>query len=305
METNVTTSAIALREKEAKLLVFSAEKQFTVSNEYKMNFNREAGFAIQLLCNNPFLLKCDHVSIRDSVVNVALTGLTLNPALKLAYLVPRKVKGEMKCILDVSYMGLVKIITDAGAVKNIDAAVIYSNDKFDFRKGSDPYIKHQPALTNRGEKIGAYAIAYLRDGGFQFTVLPREDIEKVRAVSESYKNEDTRKYSPWETWEDDMYAKTAVKKLFKLLPKTQFSEQLIAAISHDYENEVSDLKKPEDRYASFFDDVPEATIVRDATTTKPPKQTRNPKQEEVPVFEETENPEPEPDKFEDLFPPKQ
>lgn len=272
MENN---TQLAVREKESKSLVFAAQKQFEASNEYKMNFNREAGFAIQILCNNPYLLKCDPESVKHAVVNVALTGLTLNPALKYAYLVPRKSKDGVKCILDLSYIGMIKILTDAGAVKNIDAGVIYSNDKFDFRRGSDPYFKHQPALSNRGEKVGAYAIAFLRDGGFQFEILGKEDIEKVRATSESWKNEEGRKYSPWETWEDEMWKKTALKRLFKLLPKTNFSEQLIASISHDYENEISDLKPSEDKYAGIFEDIPEATIVKDPPA-KPVKKEKEP-----------------------------
>jgi len=269
MENN---NQIAVREKESKQLVFMAQKQFEVSNEYKMNFNREAGFAIQILTNNPYLLKCDPDSVKHAIVNVALTGITLNPALKYAYLVPRKVKNELKCILDISYMGMIKILTDAGAVKNVDAGVIYQNDKYDFRRGSDPYFKHQPALSNRGEKVGAYAIAFLRDGGFQFEILGKEEIEKIRATSESYKNEEGRKYSPWETWEDEMWKKSTLKRLFKLLPKTNFSDQLIASISHDYDNEVNDLTETkEDKYAGIFEDIPEATVVRDVPVEKKAK----------------------------------
>lgn len=163
----MNTLPVKEREQKNKELVFKAQKQFEASNEYKMNFNREAGFAIQILTQNEFLASCDQESIRNAVVNVSLTGLTLNPALKFAYLVPR----AGKCILDISYIGMIKVLTDAGAVKNTDAGVIYSNDKWDFRKGSDPYFKHQPALSNRGEKIGAYAIAFLRDGGFQFEII--------------------------------------------------------------------------------------------------------------------------------------
>jgi recombination protein RecT len=277
---------VAVRERESKLLVFQAEKQFTASNEYKMNFNREAGFAIQILTNNEYLMKCDPNSVKDSIVNVALTGITLNPALKYAYLVPRKVKGELKCILDISYMGMIKILTDAGAVKNVDAGVIYSNDKYDFRRGSDPYFKHQPALSHRGEKIGSYAIAFLRDGGFQFEILGREEIEKVRATSESYKNEQGRKYSPWETWEDEMWKKTALKRLFKLLPKTNFSEQLIASISHDYENEVTDLKDPEDKYAGMFEDIQDAQVIKDSPVEKKPKKEQVKESGEPEIFNE-------------------
>lgn len=268
MENN---SQIATRERESKLLVFAAQKQFEVSNEYKMNFNREAGFAIQILMNNQALLGCDPESVKHSIVNVALTGLTLNPALKYAYLIPRK----GKCILDISYMGMIKILTDAGAVKNIDAGVIYSGDKFDYRKGSDPYFKHQPALKNKGEKVAAYAIAFLRDGGFQFEVISKEEVEKIRATSESYKNEKGRSFSPWETWEDEMWKKSALKRLFKLLPKTNFSDQLIAAISHDYQNEMDDLPKidKEAKYSDIFDEIPDAEIVPDEV-----KQQKKPKE---------------------------
>jgi recombination protein RecT len=284
MENN---SQIAVRERESKQLVFTAQKQFEVSNEYKMNFNREAGFAIQILTNNPYLMKCDANSVKDAIVNVALTGITLNPALKYAYLVPRKVKGDLKCILDISYMGMIKILTDAGAVKNVDAGVIYSNDKYDFRRGSDPYFKHQPALANKGEKVGSYAIAFLRDGGFQFEILGREEIEKIRATSESYKNEEGRKYSPWETWEDEMWKKSVLKRLFKLLPKTNFSDQLIAAISHDYDNESSDLSETkEDKYAGMFEDIPEAQVVKEP---EPKKAAKESAKKEPDIFEKPED----------------
>jgi len=244
------------REQKNKMLVFQAQKQFEASNEYKMNFNREAGFAIQILTGNDFLANCEPESIRNAVVNVSLTGLTLNPALKYAYLIPRK----GKCILDISYMGMIKVLTDAGAVKNVDAGVIYKNDKFDYRKGTDPYFKHSPALSNKGEMIGAYAIAFFRDGGFQFEILGREDVEKIRNTSESYKNETSRKFSPWETWEDEMWKKTALKRLFKLLPKTNFSDQLIAAISNEHTNDIEDLPK-EDKYEKMFDEVQDAVLV--------------------------------------------
>jgi recombination protein RecT len=256
------------REQKNKVLVFQAQKQFEASNEYKMNFNREAGFAIQILTQNEYLASCDPDSIRSSIVNISLSGLTLNPALKYAYLVPR----SKKCVLDISYIGMIKLLTDAGAVKNVDAAVIYSNDKYDFRKGTDPYFKHVPALTNRGEKIGVYAVAFFRDGGFQFEVLGKDEIEKVRNTSESWKSETSRKFSPWETWEDEMWKKTALKRIFKLLPKTNFSDQLIAAISYEHENEMNDIQT-EDKYSNMFDEIQNAEIVKETQSenTESPK----------------------------------
>jgi len=254
------------REKEVKTLVFSAQKQFEATTK-SMNFIKEAGFAIQILTNNQYLAKADPNSIRHAVANIAQTELTLNPALKYAYLVPRNSKDGLKCILDISYIGMIKLLTDAGSVKNIDAGVIYSNDEYDFRRGNDPYFKHKPALSKRGDMMGAYAIAFLRDGGFQFEIMGKEEIEKVRATSESWKNEKGRQYSPWETWTDEMWKKTVLKRLFKLLPKTHFSETLIAAISNDHNNEMSDLNE-ESKHEQWFSDVQEIQEIKEETQPK-------------------------------------
>lgn len=256
----MTTTQLSLREKEQKIkqVVFKAQKQFEAVNK-DMNFNKEASFAIQILSESDYLQKLDPVSIVSSVANVATIGLTLNPALKYAYLVPR----GGKCVLDISYIGMIKLLTDAGAVKNIDAGVIYEHDSYDFRKGSEPYFKHKPTLSNKGAKVAAYAIAFFRDGGFQYEILGREEIEKIRNTSESWKNEKSKGFSPWEKWEDEMWKKTALKRLFKLLPKTHFSDNLIASIANEHENEITDIPK-EEKYSEFFEEIQYAEEVKDA-----------------------------------------
>ena len=42
--------------------------------------------------------------------------------------------------------------------------------------------------------------------------------------------------------------------------KTKFSDQLIAAVATDYNNEIEDLPK-EQRYEKYFDEVQDATYV--------------------------------------------
>lgn len=244
-------------------LVYSAKNSFN-SVQSGLDFNREANFAIQVLEANSFLQKLDSQSIVNSVKNISLIGLTLNPAMKYAYLVPR----NGKCTLDISYIGMIKLLTDAGTVKNISADVVYQseidNGRFDYRKGSDPYLKHKPdvfaSTKERGAMVGAYAIAYFRDGGCQFEIMGKEEMEKIKMTSESYKNEKTRQYSPWENWEPEMWKKTVLRRLYKMLPKTQMSEKLIAALGNEHENEMNDLPQ-EQRYEKYFDDINEAEIV--------------------------------------------
>ena len=66
----------------------------------KEQFNKEASFAIQHLAKNPYLQKASKTSILQSVLNIAQTGLTLNPVSKYAYLVPRYNSStkELECV---------------------------------------------------------------------------------------------------------------------------------------------------------------------------------------------------------------
>lgn len=64
-----------------------------VCSEPSINFRRESEFAMQIFANNDYLAKVaigNPVSTRSAVMNVAGIGVSLNPAQKLAYLVPRK-----------------------------------------------------------------------------------------------------------------------------------------------------------------------------------------------------------------------
>ena len=60
----------------------------------------ELGVALQIFQSNTTLQKCNPQSIFDAVVNVARTSVSLNPVLRLAYLIPRK----NQCILEITFL---------------------------------------------------------------------------------------------------------------------------------------------------------------------------------------------------------
>ena len=248
---------------------------FNAANSFEMNYGQECGFAVMAIQNNPYLLNCTQDSLKSAIISVALTGISLNPALKYAYLVPRKVKNELRAVLDISYMGFIKILTDAGAVKNVYAGVVHEKDDFTYSQGSNPILEHKPdLLKDRGQPFGVYAIAYFRDGGFQFEVMAKPEIEKVRATSESWKNESIRQYSPWEKWSGEMWKKTVLKRLFKLLPKTKFSEQLIVALSKEHENEMADTIDVNERMETIFEDVQEPEVIEEKVQVVDPEKSK-------------------------------
>ena len=88
----------------------------------------ELGFAAQLIQTSKQLQECTSDSIMNAVINIARTSITINPVMKLAYLVPR----AGKCVLDFSYIGLVKMLKDNGCISYIEAFVVFDDEEFEY-----------------------------------------------------------------------------------------------------------------------------------------------------------------------------
>lgn len=216
---------------EITLTSFAPIKQRFIELSDENTFNKEASFALQQLAKSKYLASMDKNSIIQSVLNISQVGLTLNPVLKLAHLVPR----DGKCCLDVSYQGMVKLITDTGSVKNVYAHTIHSNDIFEQSMGTDVEIIHKPKLNDRGDITGVYAVAILNDGKKQIEVMNVSEINSIRDISESYKSFKSGKSKNciWESFYDEMARKTVIKRLCKYLPKTDKWEKIGKAIDLD------------------------------------------------------------------------
>lgn len=77
-----------------------------------------------------------------------------------------------------------------------------------------------------------YAVAKLKDGGVQFEVMTRKQVEKVRDThSKAAKNAASKGASSiWDEHFEDMAKKTVIRKLFKYLP---VSIEIQRAVSMD------------------------------------------------------------------------
>ncbi|MFA5379401.1 MAG: recombinase RecT [Dehalococcoidia bacterium] len=213
-------------------------------------WNREVVFALQAIRASDALQKSDPESIKNAVVNIALTGASLNPALQQAFLIPRK----GKACLDFSYRGLSKIAVDSGGVVDIDATVVYENDDFYYEMGLHPVLHHVPCLGgDRGKMKYVYAVAVLPSGLRKFIVLDAKEIEKIKKVS-AYGNA-----GPWKEWESEMWRKSAVKKLYKLLPQTDRMSTAVS-LSNEAEVELRNNKKADDVVSRFVQTKPEDAI---------------------------------------------
>jgi recombination protein RecT len=185
---NLTNWKSSLKEAHGKFVAINPEKA-----------QSELGFAMQIFQNSPTLQGCDPQSILNAVVNVARTSVTLNPVMRLAYLVPRK----GKCVLDFSYMGLVAMLRDNNCIKSISAHIVYEDEEFDYDVAYNK-ISHKPSYAKTEEqhksrgRIGCYSRASLPIGEVVFEFMPMWEIEKVKRLSEGSSN----KFCAWQTWEE-------------------------------------------------------------------------------------------------------
>jgi recombination protein RecT len=180
-----------------------------------VTYQREAGFAMQSIGKSEFLQKCTAESIRNAVTNVANIGLSLNPAMKLAYLVPR----DGACCLDISYIGLVKIATDSGTVLAVAAIPVRENDTFKWNgpfRMPDHIFDTFASEAERGEIRGVYTVARLSSGVEQVDVMRREEIDYIRKLSKAKRDD-----APWNAWFEEMVKKTGIKRASKLWPRTE------------------------------------------------------------------------------------
>jgi recombination protein RecT len=188
--------------------------------DQSINFDREAGFALQILRNNDYTGKIalsNPDSVRAAVSNVAAIGISLNPASKLAYLVPRK--GSV--CLDISYMGMMHLAQISGAIQWGQAAIVRANDVFELN-GVDkqPTHKFNPFsdVSVRGPIAGCYVVVKTDSGDFLTHTMTAEQINSIRDRSEAWK---AKQSGPWATDYEEMAKKTVVKQAAKYWPRRE------------------------------------------------------------------------------------
>lgn len=137
------------------------------------------------------------------------------------------------------YQGLIELAYKTGMFKQIQTGVVYENDHFDYREGGDCFTDHKKTLTlPRIKRIAVFADVKLNNGGRFVEVMTMEDANKIR---NSAKNKNI-----WNQWPDAMYRKTAVKQVFKFVPKTEKLAELIAydnSLEQSFEVKAIDTSK--------------------------------------------------------------
>lgn len=210
---------------QAHNLILQQQEHFEVACvDERINFAREADFALQCLRNNSYLATVaqrNPESLKDAVKNIAQIGISLNPAAKHAYLVPR----DNKVCLDIGYLGLIHLATESGAIEWVQAKHVHKNDDYTNNGVSAMPTHNYNAFGQRGQVIGVYCVAKTTCGDYLTTEMPLDELNRIKQRSPSA----SKGFSPWKSDEGAMQLKTVIKRAYKQWPK---SDRLATAVDY-------------------------------------------------------------------------
>ena len=261
-------------------------KQAEISKMLPKHLNAERLLKVAQIAatTTPALAKCDVPSLIGAIGQCAQMGLEPNTVLGHAYLLPFNTKrkdanGNEKWVNSVQviigYKGLIDLARRSGQIVSIAAHEVCQNDKFELVYGLDEKLNHTPAMGDRGEVIGFYAIAKLKDGGHAFEFMSRLQVEEIKAAGE---RKNKRESSVWKDHFVEMGRKTVIRRLAKYLPlSVEF--QTAAAIDRMAEaGKDQHLDAIDGDFSIVPDDAPESEFDHETGEINGPSAKEEPKQ---------------------------
>jgi len=215
---------------------------------HQLNYEAEQRFAIQHLQTNEYLMKVardNPASLQAAMCNLAGIGLSLNPAEKYAYLIPRNIKVgknkyESKIFAEPSYQGLCRLATDSGSIEWCQARLVYSSDSYvPGVPGERPTHVYDPFKEDRGTVTGGYVVAKTASGDYLVNEMPVSRINEIRDRTEIFKKaakDNKAPFGPWVTDYEEQAKKTIVRNSFKLWPRTNQSAIMAKAVDMSNQN---------------------------------------------------------------------
>lgn len=178
--------------------------------------------------------------------------------------------------------GLIALARRSNTIKTIAAEPIHENDIFEVELGMGRNLSHKiDIMKERGDVIGYYCLVELCNGGSQFKVMSKKDVENHRdKFSKAYDSKDPNNI--WNKNFDAMALKTVVIQALKLCP---ISIEAMDAVMKDERADLKDVTEDIEYTVTDIPDEPETTTP--AIEEAPKQETKQPQPEpQQPSFDE-------------------
>jgi phage RecT family recombinase len=204
--------------------LWSQEEKITKALPVHLTAKRFISSASAYIENAPKLMETDRNTLVQSIMKAAQMGLVIDGV--ESALVPRKAK----CTLMVMFQGLLKMVRNSGELKDIQSAVVYEKDEFDYYTDeTGEHLKHRRAWGDRGSRKLVFAVARTKDGGTYVEVMDAGQVEAVK--KQGYSSSD----SPWNgPFQDEMWRKSVIRRMAKRLPSSTDMESFGQDLDDDH-----------------------------------------------------------------------
>lgn len=174
------------------------------------------------------LLKCQPDSFGEVMLQAAVTGLSLNPMLAYAYVIPEGGRATLKP----SYKGMMHLCAKSGVLRGAPQAnVVRQHDPvFEVSTVNGVrQVKHVEGRGERGAVTHAYCIAHFRDGGMHVEVMDQHDLA---AVMEASTSRNPRGGAVWRSkFSIEMCKKSVIRRAWKWWPKDPALEHAVEVMN--------------------------------------------------------------------------
>lgn len=206
-----------------------------------MKWAAEKQYALQILQGNEQLQRCDPASFQLALLDVAFSGLTLNPRLQHGFLIPY----TTTVTFSPGYRGLAHLAHRAGTVKSIQTARVLEGDQFKvYVRDNIRHVEHVETGKKRGPDevaLAAYCIAHYMNGGQHVETMYREELERAEAASRM-RSEKGGKVWRKGMWRGEMEKKAVLRRASKHWPLDPAG---IMAHLHEVSSRFDDAPLPE------------------------------------------------------------
>ncbi len=256
--TDLTQAAVAAKKNPTMKELVEAQRS-AIERQLGGAMNSEAFVRAVLseITKQPKLMSADPKTVLGGVMLAAQLRLEIGSGLGEFYLTPRKEKGQDICLPIIGFQGMIKLALRSEFVVNVEAFMVREGDDFTFGANSDRGMFYDWTPRDFEETrdwIGVVASARMKTGGTTWVYLTRD---QVYARRPHYWDKGT----PWQTHEDEMAKKTAVRALAKYLPK---STDLGRALEAD-EQKVQHVKGMDEVQITHLEDEPETIVVTEGS----------------------------------------
>lgn len=182
-----------------------------------MGADRAVRMVVTSISRTPSIGECTPRSVMNAVYQAYQLGLPLDG--RHAHLVPFSEAGKKVCVLIPDYKGLIQLALKSKLVTGITLEIVCENDVFEWDRGA--VVRHSVDWrSERGQPYAAYALARMAGGGEISCVISKADALAAKARAKK-----GPKQTPWDTDFNEMWKKTAFKRLAKVLPVSpEFAE---------------------------------------------------------------------------------